>query len=195
MDLLIGAINGGSNESGAQKQGLDDLAFYEGVLSGADAMGLANGTLTPNDFVGGPIQRYCSPGVANSTGAPGTIDGIGSVVAANNNLMLQASSLPNNAFGYFLTSQTQGMIAQPGGSQGVLCLSGGVGRYVGPGQIQNSGSVGGFSLALDLAQTPTPTGLVSVMPGETWNFTTWHRDAVGGSATSNFTDAISITFQ
>ncbi|MBL6756328.1 MAG: LamG domain-containing protein [Planctomycetes bacterium] len=194
QDLLIGAINGGSNAGGAQSQGLDDLAFYRGALSAADASGLASGTLRPLDF-GGPVQRYCSPAVANSTGAPGTMDALGSFQAATNALTLEASSLPANAFGFFLTSQSQGQIAQPGGSQGVLCLGGGIGRYVGPGQIKNSGAGGVFQLALDLTQTPTPTGLVTVVAGDTWNFTAWHRDAVGGSVTSNFTDAVSITFQ
>ena len=66
---------------------------------------------------------------------------------------------------------------------------------MGPGQIKNSGAGGVFQLALDLTQTPTPTGLVTVVAGDTWNFTAWHRDAVGGSVTSNFTDAVSITFQ
>ena len=193
QDLLIGAINGGINAGGAQKQGLDDLAFYEGVLSASNAMGLASGSLTPDDFAGNPT-RYCSPGVVNSTGASGVIDALGSFVATDNDVTLRASSVPANSFGYFLTSQTQGMIAQPGGSQGVLCLSGGIGRYVGPGQIQNSGAAGSFSLLLDLTQTPTPTGFVTVVAGETWNFTAWHRDAVGGSATSNFTDAVSVLF-
>jgi hypothetical protein len=72
--------------------------------------------------------------------------------------------------------------------------AGSIGRYVGPGQVQNTGATGGFSLQLDLTQTPTPTGFVVVAAGETWHFQTWHRDAVGGVATSNFTDAVSITF-
>ena len=83
---------------------------------------------------------------------------------------------------------------QPGGSQGNLCLGGAIGRYVGPGQIKNSGAAGTFDLVLDLASTPTPTGLVQVLPGDTWNFTAWYRDAVSGVATSNFTDAVSVTF-
>ena len=77
----------------------------------------------------------------------------------------------------------------------MLCLSGGIGRYVGPGQIKNSGATGSFSLQLNLATMPTPTGPVSAQVGETWNFTTWYRDAVGGQATSNFTDGYSVTFQ
>ena len=137
---------------------------------------------------------YCGPAVANSTGAPGIIFATGSTQAALNSLVLRAESLPNNAFGFFLTSQTQGFVMNPGGSTGHLCLGGAVGRYVGPGQILNTGTTGEISLTLDLAQTPTPTGLVAIQAGETWNFQAWHRDAVGGVATSNFTDALSLTF-
>ena len=107
-------------------------------------------------------------------------------------MTLRASSLPQNAFGFFLVSDTQGFTANPGGSQGDLCLGGSIGRYVGPGQIQSSGSTGTFSLEIDLGALPTPTGSVSAMPGETWNFQAWHRDSVGGSAVSNFTGAVAV---
>ena len=143
---------------------------------------------------GGVGTNYCTPGVPNSTGSPGHIRGTGSAVAANNDLTLVAEDLPNNAFGYFLTSRTQGLIPQPGGSLGVLCLGGSIGRYTGPGQIQNSGATGSFDLLLDLTQTPTPTGFVAVVAGETWNYQAWHRDSVGGAAVSNFTDALTVTF-
>jgi len=142
-----------------------------------------------------PGTNYCGPAVPNSTGASGTIRGTGSNVVLNNDLGLVAENLPNNAFGYFLNSMTQAFIPQPGNSVGVLCLGGAIGRYVGPGQVQNSGLTGSFTLALDLTQTPTPTGFVSIAAGETWNFQAWHRDSVGGVAVSNFTDALSVTFQ
>jgi hypothetical protein len=147
---------------------------------------------------GGPAPigtRYCSPGVPNSTGASTTITATGSVVAANNDVTLTCSDMPNNAFAFFLTSATQGLIMNPGGSQGNLCLSGSIGRYVGPGQIQNSGASGSIQYALNLTQHPTPAGFVQVTAGQTWNFTCWHRDVVGGVPTSNFADAVSITFQ
>jgi len=151
------------------------------------------------DTIGGPQvtigTNYCGPAVPNSTGASSTISATGSAVVANNDLTLVAENLPTNAFGYFLTSRTQGLVPQPGGSLGVLCLGGSIGRYTGPGQIQNSGAAGSFDLLLDLTQTPTPTGLVAVAAGETWNFQAWHRDAVGGVAVSNFTNGLEITFQ
>jgi hypothetical protein len=93
-----------------------------------------------------------------------------------------------------LTSRTQGFVANPGGSQGNLCLGGSIGRYVGPGQVQNSGAGGAISLAVNLAQHPTPTGFVAVQIGETWNFTAWYRDTVGGVAVSNFANGLSIAF-
>jgi hypothetical protein len=130
----------------------------------------------------------------NSTGVSGNMFGTGSNSVVSNNLVLHASSLPLNANGYFITSTTSLFIANPGGSLGNLCLAGSIGRYIGPGQVQNSGSSGSFSLAVNLFQHPTPTGPIAVLPGETWNFQTWHRDSVGGVSVSNFTSAIQIQF-
>lgn len=176
FDVLIGRIRG--------------VAVYDAALSLAEIIAHRDAYFTGS--IGTP---YCTPAVNNSTGRPGVLTASGSPVVATNNLTLEASSLPNNSFGYFLTSTTQGLVPGAGGSQGNLCLSGAIGRYVGPGQIKNSGTVGEFSLQINLMQTPTPTGFVTVIAGQTRNFQTWHRDAVGGMATSNFTNGLRITFQ
>jgi len=141
-------------------------------------------------------SAYCSPAVVNTSGASATIIATGSTVAANNNVTLTASSMPLNQFGFFLTSMTQGNVANPGGSNGVLCLGGTIGRYVGPGFIKNSGATGSFNLMLNLTQTPAGPVFVSIAPGQTWNFQAWFRD-IGpmGQPQSNFTDGRSITFQ
>jgi len=115
---------------------------------------------------------YCGPGVTNSTGSPGRIRGVGSASVATNNLTLVAENLPQNSFGFFLTSRTQGYLAQPGGSMGVLCVLGGIGRYVAPAEVRSSGSIGRFYLRIDVNRTPTPLGLTTIAAGETWNFTT-----------------------
>lgn len=144
---------------------------------------------------GGNIgTSYCTAN-ANSTGATGSITATGSAAVAANDVTLSAASLPNNAFAFFLVSRDAGFVGNPGGSQGNLCLGGSIGRYVGPGQVKNSGTTGSFSLVLNLNQTPTPSGFVSIAGGQTWNFQSWFRDAVGGVATSNFTDGLSISFQ
>jgi hypothetical protein len=169
---------------------IDEFRVYSGVRSAAQIA--ASFTAGPDVIDAG--TTYCSPATANSTGQSGSIVASGSQSASLGVLSLVASRLPTNSFGYFITSQTQGLVQQPGGSQGILCLSGGIGRYVGPGQIKNSGATGSFALALNLAETPQPTGFVTVTAGQTWNFQCWHRDSIGGAATSNFTDASAVMF-
>ncbi len=79
-----------------------------------------------------------------------------------------------------------------GGSQGNLCLGGGIGRHA--KQIANSGAAGELVIDVDLTALPRPGGTHSVVAGETWNFQCWFRDKVGGVPTSNFTDGIEIVF-
>jgi hypothetical protein len=136
---------------------------------------------------------YCTAAM-NSTGATGQISAQGSATVADNDLTLTASSLPTTSFGFFIVSLDQGFVMNPGGSEGNLCLAGSVGRYVGPGQIQNSGSAGAFSLALDLTAIPQPTGSVPAVAGDTWNFQTWYRDVIATGPTSNFTRGLEVTF-
>ena len=118
----------------------------------------------------------------------------GSSVAAANDLTLSCLQMPQFAFGFFIVSPLQGFVPNPGGSSGNLCLSGSVGRYVGPGQIQNSGSTGQISLVLNLASIPQPNGAVPAQAGQTWNWQTWFRDSSGGAPTSNFSDGLRIDF-
>ena len=133
-------------------------------------------------------DRYCSPAAPNSSGAPAIMGATGSDVLADNALVLTASDLPLNAFGYFLNSQTEGL-AMPPGSQGTLCLGGQIGRF--SDSILNSGSTGAFSLEVDLTALPgNPTA--SAMIGDTWRFQAWFRDA-NPQQTSNLTDAIRLT--
>lgn len=137
--------------------------------------------------------RYCMPNV-NSTGAAGSMSAIGSTLVSTNDVTLIASDLPTNAFGFFIVSQTQSFVMNPGGSSGHLCLSGSIGRYVGPGQIGNSGGMGQISLPIDLTAVPQPSGLVSILSGETWNFQAWFRDSSPTGPTSNFTDGLQLDF-
>ncbi|MEZ6015025.1 MAG: SUMF1/EgtB/PvdO family nonheme iron enzyme [Planctomycetota bacterium] len=101
--------------------------------------------------------------------------------------------MPLNAAAYFLCSRTQGFVQNPGGSAGNLCLGNPIGRLVG-GVAVNSGATGVVDVTANLNVLPQPTGAVAVLPGETWNFQCWYRDAVGGSATSNFSDGLAVLF-
>ncbi len=166
---------------------------------GAFAVTLSCGEeLTDQNFGYKPYflgQTYCSPASPNSTGGPGEISASGSVVTAQNDVVLFCSSLPSNQFGYFLTSMTPGFLPNPAGSQGNLCVLGDIGRYIGPGQVQNSGLLGLVSLTINLDQMPRPTGPMAVQPGDTWFFQFWHRDGSSSGPVSNMTDALRIQFQ
>ncbi|MCP3914068.1 MAG: hypothetical protein GY711_00755 [bacterium] len=134
---------------------------------------------------------YCGPAVENSTGAPAILEAAGSPFVVDNLLTLTARNLPPHQFGYLLTSQSEGFIANPGGSQGNLCLGGTIARFV--GNVQNSGAAGWFQFDVDLTQIPMSPP-VAVMPGQTWHYQGWFRDAIP-QATSNFTDGIQIVWQ
>ncbi|MEZ6017756.1 MAG: VCBS repeat-containing protein [Planctomycetota bacterium] len=136
---------------------------------------------------------FCAANV-NSTGSAAQIFATGNTSLFLNSATLHADGLPLNSFGFYLASLDRGFVTNPGGSQGNLCLGGSIGRYVGAGQIQNSGALGATSLALDVNAIPTPNGLVAAQAGESWHFTYWYRDA-NPMPTSNFTGGVSITFQ
>jgi len=141
--------------------------------------------------------NYCTPSVPNTTGIAARISATGSsnLTLNSNRLYLQAENLPLNQFGFFVTSRTQALVANPGGSQGNLCLGGTLGRYVGAAQVLNAGSTGSFQLLVDLALTPEGGSFVQVAPGETWNFQAWYRDFGSmGQASSNFTDGLEVLF-
>jgi hypothetical protein len=137
---------------------------------------------------------YCSTN-PNSQGTEGRMSATGSLAVANNDLTVTASDITSLVFGFFIVSRTEGFVMNPAGSAGNLCLGGAIGRYVGPGQIQNSGLAAEISLPIDLTLIPQPLGFEAVAPGDTWSFQLWHRDSdSGGNPTSNFTDGLRLTF-
>lgn len=137
--------------------------------------------------------NYCLAEL-NSTGAAGWMSASGSLNVGDNDVTLTAKDLPHNTFGFFIVSANRGFAAMPGGSSGNLCLSGTIGRYASPGQIQNTMSAGSFSLAADLMAIPSPIGSIVTSPGDTWNFQAWFRDFSPAGPTSNFTDGLELTF-
>ena len=136
--------------------------------------------------------NYCGPANVNSSGRPAQIAAAGDVRVHFDALVLEATQTATNQFGFFLNSQTQAFVANPGGSQGNLCLGGSIGRH--SADITSTGPMGEFSLEVDLGAVPTPGGAYAVQPGETWNWQAWFRDDNPGQ-TSNFTDGVSITWE
>jgi hypothetical protein len=174
-----------------------DVAFFDVDNDGDEDMvvGRCFGTdvfLNQHDLVG---TRFCGPAVTNSAGLSAVITATGSPVAADNNLTLLASDLPQNKFGYFLVSTAPGLLVNPGGSQGDLCFGGPFGRFNVGMQVGFSGTTGAIDLIVDLTSIPTTGAPVVTVSGDTWYFTAWYRDTVAGQSTSNFTDGLEVTFR
>ncbi|MEZ5975199.1 MAG: lamin tail domain-containing protein [Planctomycetota bacterium] len=138
-------------------------------------------------------NTLCDPAVANSTGGPATLTAFGSPYAETNRVVLVASALPPGEFGFFLNGTAAGFVANPGGSMGNLCLGGSLGRYNRASEIFAADATGQGSLALDLSNTPTPTGPTAVLAGQTWYYQCWYRDT--SVTSSNFTGALEIVYQ
>lgn len=158
------------------------------------------GTIVQNCLPATIGTPYCN-GFPNSTGAIGAMGAIGSTSIADNDVTLFADGLPASAATLFLCSRIQDLVPNPAGSQGTLCLGSPIGRF--QSQVTLSDAGGSALISTDpvfgaqsfsLGALPQPTGSVPALAGETWNFQAWHRDFVGGSVTSNFTEALSITF-
>ncbi len=137
----------------------------------------------------------CSGWALNSSGQFSSLHTIGSRIATDNRLTLVANDLPPNVPVLFLNSDTSASIVNPGGSLGRLCLGGAIGRHIGPGEIRFASPAGSTSLELDLTAIPRGPAAQAVTTGQRLFFQAWHRDTVGGVATSNLTGAVELTFQ
>jgi len=137
-------------------------------------------------------------GTAECVGAgtpPVRLEAVGSPWRSANALQLRAAHLPPGSLTLFLTSETPGFVVAPGGSQGTLCLGGGIGRFDGPGEAQSAGPDGLVTLGVDLEAIPGPLSSHSVLAGETWRFQAWYRASIGGAATSNLSGSLAVEFR
>lgn len=183
-------VVGGSLEFTAQVIGTQ---FDSGVVNGFQLVPI---TVPPLGF------NYCSSN-SNSTGAVATLTAFGSAVVSDDQFALEAGALPANTFGLFLCSRSQATVPLAGGSQGVLCLGGQIGRF--NAQVGQASSAGVYTMctqgcapgqSFSLSAVPQQNGTVAIQPGETWSFQFWFRDTVPvGVATSNFTDGFQVSFQ
>jgi hypothetical protein len=172
---------------------LSDSLMLHVVVTMKDGAGTSIGdAILRRDLSDGVGSTYCET-QANSTGAPAYIGGAGSALASANDLTLSVCQLPAGSNGYFIVSRDQTVIVNPAGQQGSICVaSTAMGRY--SNSVLMSGAAGTVSLVLDLTAIPRPNGSVPVMAGETWNWQYWYRD-VNPTVTSNFSNALSVTFQ
>ncbi|MEM1452763.1 MAG: hypothetical protein AAF957_25475 [Planctomycetota bacterium] len=179
-----------TNTSGLARELLVEVTRYDFSQGSCAAYDLSISGSNGAFGVGAP---YCDAN-PNSTGNVASILALGSRVAAQNDLTVSTSDLPPNTPAFYLVSSTQFFLPNPGGSDGNLCIAGEIGRYVGAGEIQNSGPAGTVWLALDLDRVPLANGPAQVLAGDRYNWTTWFRDVNGSGTTSNFSDAVEVVF-
>ncbi len=138
-----------------------------------------------------PGTTYCDPAAINSTNRFGRIEVVGSVLASDNDFELLATDLPLNQFGYFIGGTESGLVMNPSGSNGNLCVGGSLVRFNAANQIGVADIFGVFSRSLDLTAFPANPS-APVQAGETWHFQCWHRE---NNSESSFTTAVAVTFE
>ena len=134
--------------------------------------------------------------VPNSIGAAPYIVATGDGSAAANSVSLIVGDLPPGRFGYFLSGTLAGAIANPGGSAGVQCITGIVGRLNRStlGEVRAADARGTIEVTLDLTRLATPTGTEAILAGDTRLFQLWYRDGIT-TPSSNFSEALQVTFR
>lgn len=144
-----------------------------------------------------PVGTSYCPAQPNSTGVGAGLIAVGSPSALENFFYVGASGIPRDSFAMLATGPQQANLPGAGGSQGTLCLGGPIGRFTRPSEILRADPVGNVFMPVDLTDFPTPNARISVTPGTTVYFQIVYRDVdpTTGAATSNFTDALCMTFQ
>ncbi len=132
-------------------------------------------------------------GAENSTGFSGNLAAAGSPVVAAGSLSLEITCCPALGFGLVVTTSSNGDPIQSAAvGDGTLCIANSqLGRF--PAVMIDA--TGAATQSVDLAAIPTNLAPAVALPGDTYYFQFWHRDAVGGVATSNLTSAISVLFE
>lgn len=130
-------------------------------------------------------ERYCSPAAANPFGNPGRIEARGSVRVGDDCLFLRTEDLLGPGHGFFLMSDSTGLVIPPGHA-GPLCLGSGTSGLLRISRPMDTDG-GGFTIGLGTRVVP---GAGTIVSGSTWYFQAWYRKAQH----KNFTDALSVTF-
>jgi hypothetical protein len=119
----------------------------------------------------------------------------GSTSLSANALVLECSDMPtvmpNNGWNYFAVGTQPGWVPLAIG-MGNLCIGGSLGRFLGPGQLTNAGLTGSTAVPIDLGTMPD--GVPLPLAGDTYYFTNFYRDALGGLTTANLSDGLAVTF-
>ena len=139
---------------------------------------------------------YCNPGDGSPNNAA-TIS-ISHCDLDQDEITVDLTNAPPNQFTYLLIGDSNGVVNQPPGSKGDLCIVGGscLARY--DKDLWRLDSCGSCktSISNSVSGGPNygiPTCGGHLQPGDTWFFQYWHRQPMGQPST--FSEAICVTFE
>ena len=139
---------------------------------------------------------YCDPSDGHTNNSA-EIKVSGNVLSQGPILVCLAFGPPNQ-FAYLLIGNNNGIVNQPPGAKGDLCIIGGscLGRYA--ADIGQTNGAGKFCTDIENslsggANYGIPTCGGNIQPGETWYFQYWHRQPMGQPST--FSQAVCVTFK
>ncbi|MFT5049758.1 MAG: hypothetical protein ACI8QZ_001151 [Chlamydiales bacterium] len=161
--------------------GTDSLSYQVTTASGTSGSATVTLVYTPEC----PLpESYCSS-IPNSSGDSALIGASGTASAAANDLVLTAIQVPPGVPGVFFFGVSQISVAF---GDGLRCV-GGMTFRINPPVFADGG--GNVARSVDVGATPFAGQL---LPGSSWNFQFWFRDAAAGGAGFNLTDGLHIDF-
>ena len=138
------------------------------------------------------FQNYCTAEF-NSSGARGTIVATGTPYILENNLTMRGASMPAGSFASIIFGDTAAFVPNPGGSAGNLCVGGAIGRLF--GSLGTTSATGTLTYGINNRTLSTSAGgPFQLIPGDRLMFQWWFRDFDPAGPTSNFTNAVQVTF-
>lgn len=131
--------------------------------------------------------NYCEA-TPNTAGPGATMGCEGSLSIAENDLILSASGCPPGQVGLFFYGDYPVQI--PFGD-GYRCVAGLVTRFT---QVRTINEAGQLLDRVDFSNPPFNSGPSAILPGSTWRFQAWYRDAVAVGFGWNLSDGLAVTF-
>ncbi|QDV04944.1 hypothetical protein Poly30_04390 [Planctomycetes bacterium Poly30] len=180
--VLVGAERESSSATGVNGDPSSNSALRAGAAY------LWSGLVSPG------IGDLVCVGTPNSTGFGGTLSASGSPVVTSNSLALEVACCPAGVLGLVLTSSSYGGQVQTVSlGEGSLCIANfRLARF----PVLMTDQNGAATQVVDLTAIPTNLfGATAALPGDTFYFQYWHRDAAVGAPTSNLSSALSVLFE
>jgi glucose/arabinose dehydrogenase len=134
---------------------------------------------------------YCQA-QTNSTGSTALLTIGGTYSIAANNLVLSCGALPSFSAGIFFYGGAQ--VSVQSGS-GLVCVGGSPTQpAIRMAPVLVADLLGTVNRFVDFNDPQQSAGAGAILPGQTWNFQYWYRDAIGGQSTWNYSNAVSVFF-